>query len=203
MIKTVSRVRDRANHIADIVRTQEALGPAGTDYKDVNLREALAGAVRVLRDSLAKRRIRTSIDCRHAPREIRIRESQFHQMLVNLIKNGFEAIDELAAAQGGVRAPRIRLTAYADDRFLILEVADNGIGIRAKDARVLFSPGYTTKRSGSGLGLHSAANFAIATGGRIQPLSEGAGRGTTMRILLPLSSVTVRAAAAAADGGAP
>ena len=203
LIKTVSRVRDRANHIADIVRTQEALGPAGTDYKDVNLREALAGAVRVLRDSLAKRRIRTSIDCRHAPREIRIRESQFHQMLVNLIKNGFEAIDELAAAQGGVRAPRIRLTAYADDRFLILEVADNGIGIRAKDARVLFSPGYTTKRSGSGLGLHSAANFAIATGGRIQPLSEGAGRGTTMRILLPLSSVTVRAADAAADGGAP
>ena len=120
-------------------------------------------------------------------------------MLVNLIKNGFEAIDDLAAAQGSVRAPRIRLTAYADDRFLILEVADNGIGIRAKDARVLFKPGYTTKQSGSGLGLHSAANFVIATGGRIQPLSEGAGRGTTMRILLPLSSVTVPAAA---DGGA-
>ena len=199
LIKTVSRVRDQANRIADIVRTQEALGSASTDHKDVNLREALAGAVRVLRDSLAKRRIRTSIDCRRAPREIRIRESQFHQMLVNLIKNGFEAIDDLAAAQGSVRAPRIRLTAYADDRFLILEVADNGIGIRAKDARVLFKPDYTTKQSGSGLGLHSAANFVIATGGRIQPLSEGAGRGTTMRILLPLSSVTVPAAA---DGGA-
>ena len=43
------------------------------------------------------------------------------------------------------------------------------------------------------LGLHSAANFVIASGGRIQPVSEGAGEGagkrTTMRVMLPLSSV--------------
>ena len=64
-----------------------------------------------------------------------------------------------------------------------------GIGIRNKDTRVLFSPGYTTKETGSGLGLHSAANFVIGLGGRIQPLSEGTGKGTTMRVTLPLSSV--------------
>ena len=195
LMKTVRRVRDRAHHIADIVRTQKALSGPGLVRKDVVLHDALSGAVRVLRDSLAKRGIQVAVDCDNAPREIRIQESQFHQMLVNLVKNALEAIDELAAAQGLEDAPRIRIRAGAGEEFLNLEVIDNGIGIRNKDTKVLFSPGYTTKESGSGLGLHSAANFVIALGGRIQPLSEGAGRGTTMRVTLPLSSVAPRATA--------
>ena len=195
LMRTVDRVRDRANHIADIVRTQKALAGPGMDRKDVDLHEALAGAVRVLRDSLNRRGIQVAIDCDDAPREIRIQESQFHQMLVNLVKNSFEAIDELAAAQGLDDTPLIRIRASAGEEFLDLEVADNGIGIGNKDTRELFSPGYTTKQSGSGLGLHSAANFVIALGGRIQPLSEGTGKGTTMRVTLPLSAVAPHATA--------
>ena len=45
------------------------------------------------------------------------------------------------------------------------------------------------KEGGSGLGLHSAANFVIGSGGRIQPLSDGIGHGTTMRVMLRLSAV--------------
>ena len=198
LMKTVGRVRDRANHIADIVRTQKGLArPGSMDRKDIDLPKALAGAVRVLRDSLNKRGIQVAIDCDDAPRKIRIQESQFHQMLVNLVKNSFEAIDELAAAQGLDDTPLIRIRASAGEEFLDLEVADNGIGIGNKDTRELFSPGYTTKQSGSGLGLHSAANFVIAIGGRIQPLSEGTGKGTTMRVTLPLSSVAPHATAGA------
>ena len=189
LIRTVGRVRDRANRIADIVRTQKALGTATMDRKDVDLHETLASAVRVLRESLSKRGIRTGIDCEGAPHEIRIRESQFHQMLVNLIKNAIEAIDDLAAAHGLDREPRVRITARTEGKFLVVDVSDNGIGIRTRDTKVLFAPGYTTKPSGSGLGLHSAANFVIASGGRIEPLSQGPGNGTTMRVMLPLSSV--------------
>ena len=189
LIRTVGRVRDRANRIADIVRTQKALGTATMDRKDVDLHETLASALRVLRESLSKRGIRTGIDCEGAPHEIRIRESQFHQMLVNLIKNAIEAIDDLAAAHGLDREPQVRITARTEGKFLVVEVSDNGIGIRTRDPKVLFAPGYTTKPSGSGLGLHSAANFVIASGGRIEPLSEGPGQGTTMRVMLPLSSV--------------
>ena len=195
LMKTVDRVRDRANHIADIVRTQKARAGSGMDRKDVDLHDALAGAVRVLRDSLHKRGIRVAIECDGAPQQIRIEESQFHQMLVNLVKNSLEAIDDLAAAQGLDEAPRIRIRASAGEEFLDLAVADNGIGIGNKDTRVLFSPGYTTKESGSGLGLHSAANFVIGLGGRIQPSSEGTGKGTTMRVTLPLSAVAPHAGA--------
>jgi len=66
---------------------------------------------------------------------------------------------------------------------------------------LLFAPGYTTKRNGSGLGLHSVANFVIGSGGRIQALSDGAGKGTTMRVMLPLSSVLVAAPPAPTSAG--
>ena len=155
--------------------------------------ETVRRGLRVLRDPLVKRGVRTSIDCRRAPREIRVRESQFHQMLVNLIKNAIEAIDDLATERGLARTPSIRMRAYSGDKYLNVEVADSGIGLRTGDTRRLFAPGYTTKAAGSGLGLHSAANFVIAAGGRIEALSDSFGRGTTMRIMLPLSSVLPRA----------
>ena len=189
LVRTVSRVRDRANRIADIVRTQKALESLTTDRTDVDLHETLASAVRVLRDTLFRCGIRTTIDCERAPHEIRVRESQFHQMLVNLIKNAIEAIHDLGAAQGLPDTPNIRITAYTERKYLVLEVSDNGIGLRTRDTRVLFAPGYTTKPSGSGLGLHSAANFVIGSGGRIEALSDGLGNGTTMRVMLPRATV--------------
>ena len=192
LMKTVSRVRDRANRIADIIRTQKALDGSDMDSKDIDLYDALAGSLRVLKESLARRGIRTDVNCEDAPQQIRVRESQFHQMLVNLVKNSIEAIDEHAVLFGLQETPSIRIEASDVDGYLNLEVIDNGIGIEHKDTRVLFTPGYTTKKSGSGLGLHSAANFVIACGGRIEPCSEGKGNGTTMRVMLPLTAVAPR-----------
>ena len=59
----------------------------------------------------------------------------------------------------------------------------------------MFNAGYTTKKNGSGLGLHSAANFVIGSGGSIRPLSDGIGHGTTMRVTLRLVEEPQRPAA--------
>ena len=190
LAKTVGRVKDRANHIADIIRTQDMPSNLRVDRADVNLRTVFADAVGVLEDSLGKRSVRIDIDCERAPKEIRIQRSRFHQMIVNLIKNSMEAIDDLTASGGLTEPPCIRLRAYVEGDFLKLEVSDNGIGIAGTNPRLLFAAGYTTKKSGTGLGLHSAANFTIGMGGQIRPLSEGTGKGATMLVTLPLSSVT-------------
>ena len=197
LVQTVERVRDRANHISDIVRTQKTLGSRRMDRKTINLEEAISTAVKVLQDSLTMRNVKIDVDCEYAPQEIRIQESQFHQTLVNLIKNAMEAIDDLAASAGLREAPYIHIRAYVKESFLHVDVSDNGIGIDRKNRRILFAAGYTTKKSGTGLGLHSAANFVIGSGGQIQPLSDGSGLGATMRILFRLSSV------APGGGGTP
>ena len=186
LVKTVERVRDRAQHIADIVRTQKSPGSWGMSWKDVNLRNALADAINVVQDSLGNAGIRIDVDCAAAPNEIRTQESPFHQMLVNLIKNSVQAIHELAESDGHGEEPRIQIRAGVEGDFLSLEVSDNGIGFSSRDTRMFFAAGYTTKESGTGLGLHSAANFVVGSGGRIDLSSSGVGKGATARVMLRL-----------------
>ena len=186
-VRTVERVRSQTSHIVDIVRTQRGFDSKAMTCKDVNLRQAILGALRILHDSFASRGIRTHVNCGNAPEEIRVQEAQFNQMLVNLLKNSMEAIDELKQSGGLEGLPRIEVRAYARRDFLVLDVLDNGIGIAQKNLKAIFKAGYTTKPEGSGLGLHSAANFVTGSGGKIQPLSGGLGTGTTMRVMLRLT----------------
>ena len=191
--KTVARVADRVAHIIDIIRTQRSFG-AAMMRKEIDLRQAIVDAVKVLHESLAKRGIEIRIDCRAAPPAIRVQESKFHQLLVNLVKNAMEAIVEHAHTQRHPQRrsarPRIGVRAYVQAPHLIVEVSDTGIGIASERTKVIFTPGYTTKREGSGLGLHSAANYVIGSGGSIDVLSDGIGTGTTIRVKWPLASVS-------------
>ena len=188
---TVQRIKDRTGHIVDIIRTQDSYNATSGTRKDINLTDAISGAVKILKDSINKRQIQIEIkiDSDNVPQEIRIQESQFHQMLVNLIKNSIEAIDELAKLGERNEAPRIQLRVYINGDFLCIDITDNGIGIDHEDMKIIFSAGFTTKEHGSGLGLHSSTNFVISSGGQIQPISEGKGKGTTMRIMLLYSSI--------------
>lgn len=188
--ETVERIRSRTHHIVDIIRTQNAYQGTSRVLKDINLAAAISDAIQIMQDSINKRNIHIEVDCENAPENIRIQESQFHQMLVNLIKNAIEAIDELTKLGKRREAPRIQIRAFIDGDFLCLDVRDNGIGIALKDLNKIFSAGFTTKEGGSGLGLHSSANFVISSGGKIQPLSEGKGKGATIRILLRHSAIS-------------
>ena len=190
LVTTMGRVRERADHIADIIRTQKALGNSSMHQKDLNLEEGFRDAIRVMQDSFDKRGASVDIDCGDAPKMIRIQESQFHQMMVNLLKNSLEAVDGLAASGRKKETPCIRIRAGVEGDHLRIEVSDNGIGVALKEVGSrIFRAGYSTKEGGSGLGLHSVAGFVGSLGGRIQPFSAGLGKGTTMRILLRLSSV--------------
>ena len=184
--QTVRRIRDKTTHIVDIVRTQKSYDNLSDNRKDINLTEAFSSAINVLNDSIEKRNIQVEIDCDGAIGEIRIQESQFHQMIVNLVKNSIEAIDELDEPN---EVSFIRIRARSDADSLRIDVADNGIGIGAGQDKTIFSAGYTTKLKGTGLGLHSSANFVIATGGKISASSEGYGKGMTIHIQLPCSRI--------------
>lgn len=187
LIRTVERVNSQTSHIVDIVRAQRGFDSKAMTSKDVNLRQAILGALKIVQDSFASRSIQTHVDCGNAPEEVRIQETQFNQMLVNLLKNAMEAIDELKKSGGLKGQPRIEIRACIQQEFLVLEVQDNGIGIEQKNLKAIFGAGYTTKQEGSGLGLHSAANFVTNSGGKIQPLSDGYGTGTTIRVSLRLN----------------
>ena len=180
-----NRVRDRGVHIADIVRSQRNLGSVAAGRTDVDVARSVKATVGLLREQIDGKGIAVDLDGLKTLPPIRVHASQFHQMLLNLLMNAIEAIDERATAEDGAPAS-LAVSAGAEDECLVLEVRDNGVGF-VGDPRNLVAAGYSTKDSGSGLGLHSTANFVAGSGGRIELSSEGRGRGTTVRITLPLT----------------
>ena len=189
LLRTVERVRDRVEHIADIVRTQQGFDKNVMALKDLDLEETINAAVQILQDSVHKRGIRLHVDCSGAPAQVRVRESQFHQMVVNLVKNSIEAIGEAVLSGASSEPPEIHIRSYVEDEFLVIDIIDNGVGIDPKDLKDILGPGFTTKDAGSGLGLHSAANYVASVGGSLEALSDGVGKGATVRVRLGLSFI--------------
>jgi len=78
-------------------------------------------------------------------------------------------------------------------RYAMIAVSDNGVGMPAHVLKRAFDPYFTTKErgKGSGLGLSMVHGFAKQTGGHVAIYSE-AGRGTTVRLYLPLAEKSAR-----------
>lgn len=94
----------------------------------------------------------------------------------NLCKNAVDAL----AGRGS-----ITVTALREGATAVVEVADTGAGIPRSRWRTVFTPGFTTKRRGWGLGLSLARRIVEEYhGGRIYVKSSEVGRGTTFRIEL-------------------
>ena len=101
------------------------------------------------------------------------------QVIVNLIKNGIEAMKEV----GWNRELRVA-TALDEGGFVRVSVSDRGRGIDAHAAEHLFQPFYTTKPEGMGLGLSVCRSIVEFHGGEIWATPE-ADRGITFHFTLP------------------
>jgi PAS domain S-box-containing protein len=117
----------------------------------------------------------------HTPSEVLIfafDPGQIRQVLLNLFKNSLEAMP-----QGG----ELTVTAALQAGTLVLELTDTGCGISLEQMRNLFTPFYTNKQSGTGLGLTICRGLISQHQGEISIESE-VNRGTTCTIRLPLAA---------------
>ena len=116
---------------------------------------------------------------RHFPdHDVRVKmnASLFEWVIENLCKNAVDAMEG---------SGRIDLTLFDNGEQVAIEVADNGKGIRKKDVANVFTPGFTTKKRGWGLGLSLARRIVEEYHhGRIFVKSSEVGKGTTFRIEL-------------------
>ena len=194
--KAAARARDRSEHIAEIIRTQRAFKKQAAAAKEVDLQQSIAVAVGLLEHYITEAHIAVEIDCEQAPKVISTQESDLQQMLVNLVRNSVDALKSRGMAGAGGWTPRLRIRSYVRQPYLVIEVEDNGIGIPEEKLASIFAAGFTTKRGGTGLGLHSAATFVTRSGGRIRAFSEGVGRGARVVVEMRLSSLALPEAGA-------
>jgi signal transduction histidine kinase len=110
--------------------------------------------------------------------------------LVNLLTNARHAVQGAAraAADGAgvavAAGPLIRLATRASGDRVTITIDDRGAGIAPEDMPHIFDPSFTTRRTGTGLGLPITKNIVDGLGGAIA-VSSAPGRGTEMRLELP------------------
>lgn len=108
---------------------------------------------------------------------INMNASLFEWVIENLCKNAVDAM--------GGKIGSITLRLEETDKRAIVEVSDTGKGIKKKDIRNVFRPGFTTKERGWGLGLSLAKRIVEEYHhGKIYVKSSEVGKGTTFRIEL-------------------
>ena len=107
---------------------------------------------------------------------VKMNASLFEWVIENLCKNAVDAMEGCG---------KITLTLTDETKHVVIEVSDNGKGIRKKDIKNVFTPGFTTKQRGWGLGLSLAKRIVEEYHkGRIYVKASELGKGTTFRIEL-------------------
>lgn len=131
-------------------------------------------------DYMDRRTSKKVIIVKHIPHEdvvVKMNASLFEWVIENLCKNAVDAME----GEG-----RIELSLKEEGSEVIIEVQDNGKGIRKKNLKNVFTPGFTTKKRGWGLGLSLAKRIVEEYHkGRIFVKSSEVGVGTTFRIEMP------------------
>jgi signal transduction histidine kinase len=109
---------------------------------------------------------------------------QMFRVLMNLIRNGIEALDRAGPAPG--RRALVIVSAAQTSEGSVLEVADTGPGVPPSVRVQLFTPFSDSARpGGSGLGLAIAADLVRANAGKISLVAEGEDEGARFQIVLP------------------
>lgn len=191
------------SNIATTIAYQQELYKNTKNNMDeiVKFKDLLAEIRSVIEPQLIKHGIALNLNI--AP-ELHFKINRIHLFngILNLLKNSIYAID-FADNQTKLLSKFITITiksvpveggffeldmttneSIVMDENIIIEIFDNGIGMDEEVLKNVFLQGFTTKKDGHGLGLHSFANFLTANGHLITCSSDGINRGTLFTITL-------------------
>jgi PAS domain S-box-containing protein len=159
---TTERIVRDANSAADVVSRVRALfrqAPHARSSEDIN--RLISEVCRLMAGAIAAQDIRLDTYLEPDLPSIALDRVQVQQVLVNLVRNGIEAMD------GVIDRPRaLQVRSCRDGVAAIrVEVRDFGTGI--KDAERVFEPFFTTKQQGMGMGLAICRSIVEAHGGRL------------------------------------
>jgi len=117
-------------------------------------------------------------------RPVRANAADLRRVFTNLIVNAIQAMPS-----GG----KLKITCEQHEGTVFASVSDTGMGIPPEQQKKIFAPYYTTKTSGTGLGLSTAQKILLAHGGRITVNSEP-GSGSTFNVQLPAEEMVGKVA---------
>ncbi|OGL43366.1 MAG: hypothetical protein A2042_04335 [Candidatus Schekmanbacteria bacterium GWA2_38_11] len=173
-VDEVERICRLLNELLDFAK------PTDPNFNAEDINEVIEKIVLLIENQAKKKNIVTHKNyCQDLPK-IMIDKEQIKQVLLNIILNAVQA----TSANGEIFIETRRFN--GSDEFVQVEIRDTGEGIPEKDIENIFTPFFTTKHGGSGLGLSISHRIIQEHRGSINVISQ-VGKGSSFFINLPLN----------------
>ena len=169
MLSELDRINMIVNEFMVLAR------PQAVTYEITNIKDLIANVCTLIETQAILNNVQIYTRVIHDLREITCSENQIKQVLINIIKNGIEAMPN-----GG----EITISLYSTNEDVMIEIRDNGPGIPAHQLSHLGEPFYTTKKKGNGLGLMICRRIIQNHQGTFS-IDSKEGSGTVVTISLP------------------
>ena len=175
----IERIIRDGNAAADIIRRIRALFKQTEPTKtSLHINEVIDEVARLSQNELVRRGVLLELDLAQALPPLLADRIQIQQVLINLIRNGAEA---MADTKGDGK--RLIVRSRLADGCIVLEVCDHGPGLADPDKA--FEPFYSTKQDGLGIGLAISRSIAQAHGG-VLLVRDNPPQGAIFSLTLPL-----------------
>ena len=181
--QSIDVARSEVNRLDSIV-TQflKAIRPSRPQLRPENVNIIVEDAVRFFTPELQDREIVVEQELRSDLPLLQVDRDQIKQAFYNVIKNSLEATN---------RHGRLRIRTDLDDTHVIIRFIDTGGGMSAESLSRVFEPYFTTKPSGTGLGLLIVRRIVREHGGELS-IESSQGKGLTLTIRLPYIDKRIR-----------
>jgi len=179
----IFRIKTIIDHVRVFSRSQE-----DAIFSSFELNESIKNAVSMISEQFRHKLIELEVSVKDSLPLSYGNTYQFEQVILNLLINSKDAIEELETKLGKTIEKKIEISAYQNCKQIIVEVKDNGIGIKPEELEKIMLPFYTTKEAGKGTGLGLSITFGIIKEmkGEISFQSEP-NKGTKVTIKLPVA----------------
>lgn len=145
------------------------------NLKKVNIKKILEEGIKLATAYISDKKIKITSNI-NIDAEVFIDENKFLACIVNIIKNAIEAIK---------KEGKINVSLEIEGDYIHIKISNNGEPISQEKQKSIFEEGFTTKPTGSGLGLHICANNLKAQNATLK-LTKSTTEITEFEIILPI-----------------
>jgi two-component system sensor histidine kinase ChiS len=182
LLREVEALRACTEHAVGVIDTQQTFALPNAGLKEItSINDLAERALALSRGAFALRGVDVVCDY-DCDTSAMVDANKVLQILLNMFANARHAVE------GRTGMPMtVWFRTFMRDGQACIEVRDNGVGIAPQHLPLMFNQGFTTKKGGHGIGLHSSANWARELDGKLLCFSAGLGQGATFILELPVT----------------
>lgn len=183
--ESLQKLREQVARVNEIVRQMTAFAhPGEGNWQVAQVNDVIVPALDMLRYDKRMERVQVKLELDPAAGSARMMTQAIQQVIINLVVNALDAMANTPAPQLTIRSRR-------SGQWCVIQVSDNGPGVRPDNVSRVFEPFFTTKPVGQGTGIGLSISYTLVTkhGGKIE-LQSKPGAGATFEVRLPALAET-------------